>query len=139
MTRHEAIARLMRGVGQDVRDYRALHDLFDSQFDAALRHDGGVLERLASQITALVDGLEARRVERVGVIALLAGAHAEVSDAFELLHGRPREVLESGWQELQGLVHDCKQLNHRNGELLMDQQDIMRRVTHGPESIYEPR
>jgi flagella synthesis protein FlgN len=139
MRRHEALARLMRGVGQDLRDYRSLRALFDEQFEAALHHDTPVLQRLAAIITARVDALEARRVERVALVAVLSGANAGVDDAFELLDGRPREALESGWQELQGLVHECKRLNHRNGELLMGQQAVMQRVMHGEEAVYEPR
>lgn len=132
----------MRGVGLDVRDYRLLQALLDDQFRAALRHQTSRLEDLAARITAITQALETRRVERVALVRVLAGpgagSVASPEAIFSQATGRSREALESGWRMLQALVHDCKRLNTRNCQLLMDQHGIMQRVLHGEDETYAP-
>jgi flagella synthesis protein FlgN len=138
MTRQGRLTSLMRGVGEDVRDYRLLRSLLDEQFDAALRHSTPRLTELADSLAALVDVLEQRRKERVMLVDALLGAGAAMSATFPLLNGSARTALESGWRMLDALVHECKRLNTRNGRLMMDQQSIMQRVLRGEEQTYAP-
>jgi flagellar biosynthesis protein FlgN len=138
MTRQGHLTRLMRGVGEDVRDYRLLKSLLDEQFDAALRHRTARLKELADGIASLVDVLEQRRRERVALVGGLLGAGAAMTATFGLLDGSARTALESGWRMLDVLVHECKRLNTRNGQLMMDQQSIMQRVLRGEEQTYAP-
>jgi flagellar biosynthesis protein FlgN len=138
MTRQPQLTSLMRGVGEDVRDYRLLKSMLDEQFDAALRHHTPQLKELAESLAALVDVLEKRRKERVALVGGLLGANAAMTATFPLLNGSARTALESGWRMLDALVHECKRLNTRNGQLMMDQQSIMQRVLRGEEQTYAP-
>ncbi|HEY4066965.1 MAG TPA: flagellar export chaperone FlgN [Burkholderiaceae bacterium] len=138
MTRQGRLTSLMRGVGEDVRDYRLLKTLLDEQFDAALRHRTPRLKELAESITSLVDVLEPRRRERVALVGDLLGAGAAMTATFPMLNGSARVALESGWRILDALVRECKRLNTRNGQLMMDQQSIMQRVLRGEEQTYAP-
>jgi len=133
-----AIDRVMRGVGEDVRGYRELCELLETQFAAAMAHDGPQLEELAARITGRVDALEARRAERVRLVHELFGAHARMATVIESLGGARRQMLDAGWQSLEALVRRCKQLNERNCQLLVTQHDIMRRVLHGDAETYAP-
>ncbi|RJF96696.1 flagellar protein FlgN [Noviherbaspirillum cavernae] len=138
MTRKDALARLLRGVGEDVRDYRELQAMLEEQFMAALRYETARLNDVAERITTLVETLELRRAERVALVTEMLGEGASMSDTFPLLTRPAREALEAGWQTLEELVRECKEHNARNCNLLMDQHGIMQRVLHGEEQIYAP-
>jgi flagella synthesis protein FlgN len=138
VSRQEALALLMRGVGQDLRDYRRLKAMLEEQFMAALRHQTALLKELAERVTTTVEVLELRRRERVALVGHIVGAGAPMSAAFALLSGSERSAVESGWKMLDALVNECKQLNSRNGRLIMDQHGIMQRVLHGEEQTYAP-
>lgn len=138
MTRQPELKRLMRGVGQDMQDYRRLKALLEQQFDMALRHRAATLAELAAAIMELVEALERRRQERVALVAELAGPDASFADVLRLLQGEAHAALESGWRMLEALVGECKQLNARNGRLMTDQYAIMQRVRFGEEQTYAP-
>lgn len=133
-----ALDRLMHGVGGDLRGYRELCELLETQFAAAMAHDGPQLEELAARITDRVDVLEARRAERVRLVQEMLGADARMATLIESLSGPRRQMLEAGWQSLETLVRRCKQLNERNCQLLVTQHDIMQRVLHGEAETYAP-
>lgn len=130
--------RLLRGVGEDVRDYRALAALLEAQFEMALRHEAAPMESLSARVSALVDVLDARRRERVSLVERLQGPGRRMVDVFALLAAPRRTLLQTGWGTLEELVRDCKALNARNCRLLMDQQAILQRVLHGEDEIYAP-
>jgi flagella synthesis protein FlgN len=134
----QALVQLLRGVGEDLRDYGVLLDLLDRQFDAALRHETTALAELSDSVASLVDVLNGRREERVALVSALCGAGAPMAAAFPLLASPHRGTLESGWRALEDVVRDCKTRNARNCRLLMDQQSIMQRVLHGEQPIYAP-
>jgi len=134
----QALVQLLRGVGEDLRDYDSLLAMLDCQFHAALHHEAAQLAELSDSVASLVDVLNGRREVRVNLVAMLCGAGAPISAAFALLAGKHRSTLESGWQALEKLVRDCKDRNARNCRLLMDQQSIMQRVLHGEQQIYVP-
>lgn len=143
MSRMNTLSGLMRGIGEDVRDYRVLRNLLQEQFDAALRHQSLRLGQLAERITELTEVLEQRRAQRVELVTALSGKGAGVITTFALLKGVPhealrREALQVAWSELEALVRECKQFNERNCRLIMDQYSIMQRVLHGEEQIYVP-
>ncbi len=138
MNRSAALTELMRGVGEDVRDYRLLASLLEQQFEAALTHQTARLADLAERITGMTTTLDRRRVQRVALVTALAGKGAHIDSAFALLAGAPRDALQNGWNTLEALVRECKQRNERNCRLMMDQYSIMQRVLHGDEATYVP-
>jgi flagellar biosynthesis protein FlgN len=138
MTRKETLTCLMRGVAEDLNDYRALNALLEEQFDAALRYETAKLSVLAERIMALVVTLDSRRMQRVALVTGLLGEGATMPDMFSLINEMSRVALESGWKLLENLVQESKQKNERNCKLLMDQHEIMLRVLHGEDQVYAP-
>lgn len=138
MNRQEAVARLIRDVQSDIEDYGVLRQALAQQFDSAMLHDSHKLAELADQITALVDTLDQRRVARMAITRALTGEAQprNIQGVLEQLAVGPRTVLEALWQELERLVRECKQLNVRNCEFIVEQNAIMQRVLHGEESTY---
>ncbi len=138
ITRQQALARVLRGVADDVAAYCALLLLLEQQFEAALRHHGARLGELAEQITQAVEPIEARRRQRVSLVAALLGPEGKMRDIAALLKGSARVQLEQNWLGLEQMVAECKRRNVRNSELLTMQYSIMQRVLHGEEQIYAP-
>lgn len=139
MTRQEAVARLTHGVRADVQDYQRLQALLEEQFAAALRHHATRLTELAESIATLVDGLEQRRRERVMLAGALLGTDKPAMPAlFARLPDGPRAPLEAAWHQLEQLVRDCKTLNQRNCNLMVEQHALMQRVLHGEGDTYAP-
>lgn len=139
MTRKDALDAILAGLFADVGGYRALRELLDAQFDAALRHDSARIADVGERITALASAMHVRRAERVGLAARLVGRPVGTPDAvFGLMAGPARERAESSWRELERHVSECKALNERNCRLLMEQHEIMRRVLDGEAGTYAP-
>lgn len=140
-SRAEYVARVLQTVRADLAGYRQLRELLDSQFEAALRHQSAALQEVAEQITALVDVLEQRREERVALVAKVTGQPRpdSMEPIFKLLNESSRTSVEGMWRELEHLVVECKALNARNCQLLMDQHEIMQRVLNGEVDTYAPR
>lgn len=137
-TRQDAMRALLHGVAADLQAYPQLHELLEQQFDGAVRHQSERLTALAEAITALVDGMEARRAERVALVQRLLGPHGTMAQAFALLKNPARERMEADWRALEHSVRECKRLGKRNSDLLVEQYTIMQRVLHGEEQIYAP-
>lgn len=138
MTRQDAMRALLAGIGLDLQAYTALQDLLEQQFDAALRHQGPRLGQVAEAISALVDTLQARRLQRVALAQRLLGQTGNMMQAFALLKHAAREKMEADWKTLETMVVECKRLSKRNSDLLLDQHSIMQRVLHGEDQIYAP-
>lgn len=140
MTRSECLARFVKGVQMDMDGYRQLRELLDEQFQAALRHQTEPLREIAHRIEVLVNALEARRRERVALVEHLYGAanSGALQQVFEMLPERTRAKVRAWWDALEGLVCECKALNARNGRLLMEQYEIMRRLMGEESDIYAP-
>ncbi|MBS0353878.1 MAG: flagellar export chaperone FlgN [Proteobacteria bacterium] len=140
----QALLRLATGVHADVADYERLQERLDAQFDAALRHDSGRLAGLADEILALCDTLDVRRQERNGLLRVFAAALKGMppAEAVTALLARlpesQRSAAQAGWSRLGALVRECKALNVRNGQLLMDQHEIMQRVLKDGDDVYAP-
>lgn len=138
VTRQEVMAMLLRGVAEDVAAYRGLQDLLDQQFDAIVRHQTARLTSIGETILPALQAMDARRRQRVGLVASLLGPDAGMDQVVNLLKGASRATLESNWAELEQMVVDCKRRNIRNSTLLTDQYTIMQRVLHGEDQIYAP-
>ncbi len=138
MNRQETLARLVRGVRADIQDYQQLRSLLEAQFQAALRHDTVRIGELATDINDVVETLERSRRDRLYLASqLLDDQTPPTVPALMLrLPTAVREVLQKHWHLLEGLVQDCKVLNTRNCELMVEQHAIMQRVLHGEEGIY---
>lgn len=130
MTAREALGRLIKGVHADLGDYRTLRELLDAQFEAALKHRSAVITDVADRISALTAQLEKRRVERVALAKVLAGKQSNVtiSAVSARLPANARPAFDAWWQALEKLVQECKRLNQRNCDLLMNQHEILQRV-----------
>ena len=138
MSRRAALSNFVSDVIEDVRDYHMLRALLQEQFEAAMKHNASRLKDLSEQITEAVDVLEKRRARRSELMASLVGRGAGIADILAFLKDTAREAMKAKWVELEGLVHECKELNERNCRLMMDQYAIMQRVLHGEEEIYVP-
>ena len=130
--------QLLHGIAMDLAAYTELQDLLEQQFDASLRHQRARLEQLAETISALVDAMDARRLQRVASAVRLLGEAPSMAQVFTLLKAEPRARLEQDWARLETLVTECKRLGKRNSDLLVDQYTIMQRVLHGEDQLYEP-
>jgi len=139
LTRQQANALLANGVQLDLREAGAVHALLEQQFEAAVRHRSSELSLLAEQLEPLLEGMEARRKQRLSLVRALVGPQGGMADYFATLQPAPRATLENAWGELERIVRDCKQATLRNGSLLAEQYSVMQRVLHGEEQIYAPR
>lgn len=130
MTAREALGRLIKGVHADLGDYGTLRELLDAQFEAALKHRSAVITDIADRISALTAQLEKRRVERVALAKVLAGKQANVtiSAVSARLPANARPAFDEWWRTLEQRVQECKRLNQRNCDLLMNQHEILQRV-----------
>lgn len=137
-TRQQAMQLLLEGVAADLLAYQDLLGLLEQQFDAALRHQSARLGELAAVISAAVDTLSARRLQRVALASRLLGPGAAMGQVFALLKHEPRVRLEQDWLALEQMVLECKRMGKRNSDLMVDQYSIMQRVLHGEDQIYAP-
>lgn len=130
MTLREALGRLIKGVHADLGDYRTLRELLDVQFEAALKHRSAVISDIADRISALTAQLDKRRAERVALAKMLVGKQSSVtiSAVSARLPANARPAFDEWWQTLEKLVQECKRLNQRNCDLLMNQHEILQRV-----------
>lgn len=138
MTRQQAMHGLLQGVAADKLAYQGLLDLLEQQFQAALHHRQARLGDIAAEISTLVDGMEARRRQRVELAERLVGAQGGMAQVFALLKHEPRARLEADWAELEQMVRQAKATGKRNGDLLAEQYTIMEKVLKGEDQIYEP-
>jgi flagella synthesis protein FlgN len=138
MSRGRALAAIVRGVEQDSQAYRELRGALEEQFTAALRHDAQGLAGLATRITALVETMDMRRLERETICATLAGRGAGVPALLPLLPEASRQAFAGAWSALEAQVIECKRLNARNGRLMTEQQELMQRVLRGETDTYVP-
>jgi flagella synthesis protein FlgN len=139
MTRDQAVARLLDGIRDDLRDCGAVHELLERQFQAALRHSGAELSTLAAELMPQLDAMEARRMQRVQLVRALFGLDATMDQLFASLAVPERQAAHAAWTQLERLVRDCKAATARNGNLMADQYAVMQRLLHGEEDTYAPR
>jgi flagella synthesis protein FlgN len=89
-----------------------------------------VITDVADRISALTAQLDKRRAERLALAKVLAGKHSNVtiSAVSSRLPANARPAFDEWWQTLEQLVQECKRLNQRNCDLLMNQHEILQRV-----------
>lgn len=137
-------AQIAQGMQQDLVAYGQMHTLMQEQFHAALRHDAAAMESVAERIAAQAQRLEQSGQQRVAhAQALLpAGTPVTMTAVFALLSAPLRQQLQALWRRLEAAVQQCKALNVRNCQLIMEQAQIMRQVlgaSAADEGIYGPR
>lgn len=134
----EALAALLRDLQADRSAYEGLRELLEAQFQAALRHQAGALQRLADEIVAVVDGMDARAGQRSRLLRQLLGSQGEASMGrlLQRLPIKASQALGEIWSALEQQVRDCKTLNQRNCQLITEQQALMRRVMGVEEDLY---
>lgn len=141
MTRQQALQRVADGITADLGDYGRLRTLLADQFDAVVRHDSGRVAGIGEAIAALASEIDRRRAERVDLSSRLSGAKGAdaMQRVFELLPAAARSRIEGSWKLLEVLVRECKAMNLRNCDLLMNQYEIMQRVLNNEADTYAPR
>lgn len=138
LSRQDAMKMLLDGIKADLQSYQQMLDLIAQQFEAAVSHQSERLGEIAQEIGAMVDVLEARRVQRVELATRLTGPTPSMEQVFALLKPEPRAQLEADWAQLEGMVQTAREMGRRNAELLAEQYTIMQRVLHGDDQTYEP-
>ena len=139
MTRQQAAAALAEGVGQDLDAAKGILALLERQFEAALRHQGAELARLAEELAPALDAMDARRRQRVALVRALHGEEGSMAGFIAAQPEPGRTPLAAAWSELERVVVACKAATTRNGNLLADQFTTMQRVLHNPDGTYAPR
>ena len=139
MTRQQATAVLADGVDQDLAAAKAIHVLLERQFEAALRHQGAELARLAAELSPALDAMDARRRQRVALVRALLGTECTMAGFIAAQPEPGRAALAAAWSELERVVVACKAATTRNGNLLADQFTVMQRVLQGGDGTYAPR
>ena len=139
LTRQQAVAILVDGVGQDLQAANAIQALLERQFQAALRHQGAELGALAEELTPALDAMDARRKQRVALVRALHGQDGTMAGFIATQPEPGRAQLAASWTELERLVVACKLATTRNGNLLAEQFTMMQRVLHGGDGTYAPR
>ena len=137
-------AHIAQGMQQDLLAYGQMHTLMQAQFHAALRHDAAEMQSVAERIAAQAQSLAQSSQQRVAhAQALLpAGQPVSMTALFALLPAALQQQLQRLWKQLEAAVQQCKALNVRNCQLIMEQAQIMRQVLGAipaDEGIYGPR
>jgi len=134
----EALTLLLRDLQADRAGYGRLRELLEAQFQAALRHQAEPLQRLADEIVALVDELDAHTRQRGLLLRKLLGSQGEptMSRLLQRLPTTAAQALGGLWTALEEQVRECKALNQRNCQLITEQQALMRRVMGVEEGLY---
>lgn len=140
MNKRDILLRLAYGVNADLNDYAVLKKRLEAQFTAALHHRSAELATLGEAITGLAEVIEARRRERVELVAALLDGRpgGSVNDVLALFPEATRRMCLGWWQELESLVRDCKAQNARVCQLVTEQHQIMTRVLDGESDVYAP-
>jgi flagella synthesis protein FlgN len=138
LTRQQAAGVLADGVRADLVACGAIGALLQRQFEAALRHQSGVLAGLAAELSPLLDAMEARRRQRVALVRALAGEQATMAGFIAAQPEPARTRLAADWGQLEQLVLACQAATRRNSALLAEQYSVMQRVLHGDEATYAP-
>ncbi|AMC36105.1 flagellar protein FlgN [Janthinobacterium sp. B9-8] len=120
----------------DVKAYQDLIALLDEQFTASVQQQTAQLSRVLEQISEQLAAIEVRRARRSQMIK--ASRVADCDALMALFPVALQSACSSKWQQLGALLRQAKQLNQRNGEFILSQQEIMQRVLFGEQDIYDP-
>lgn len=120
----------------DIKAYQDLIVLLDEQFSASVQQQTAQLSRVLEQISGQLAVIEVRRARRSQMIQTSKAADCEALMA--LFPAALQQACLSKWQQLGTLLRQAKQLNQRNGEFILSQQEIMQRVLFGEQDIYDP-
>jgi flagella synthesis protein FlgN len=120
----------------DVKAYQDLIALLEEQFSASVQQQTTQLSRVLVDISEHLAAIEVRRTRRSQMIKTSRVADCEALMA--LFPVALQQACLSKWQQLGALLRQAKQLNQRNGEFILSQQEIMQRVLFGEQDIYDP-
>lgn len=136
-------AHIALGMQHDLAAYGVLQTLLREQFHAALRHDATAMQDVAQRISAQAQMLTLSSQQRVlhAQALLPAGAPVSMHALFARLQAPLQSQLQGLWSQLEAMVLECKALNVRNCQLIMEQAQTMRQVlgtSNHEEGIYGP-
>jgi flagella synthesis protein FlgN len=128
--REQLLQVLEHDIQLDCADYAGLHGLMQSLYQQLLERNSAHIERINTQINAVLERVRARTERRSKILAAfgLGSDTAAMNQAFSLFPERRREALQQQWQELAERVKQAKQLNERNGKLLAMHNDILNQL-----------
>lgn len=135
------LKQLRDGLDHDQAGYQRLHGLLEAQFQAALRHQADAMAELADGILAQVAELDAQRERRQQLLVALLGRNGTPS-LKALLARLPQasaQPLAQLWRHLQLALADCKALNLRNCQFIIEQQALMQQLLGREEATYAQR
>ncbi len=131
------LRRFIDDLNADLSAYRRLAQMFDAQFAAALRLDGGALTRAAEGIAHEVGLLDERRRMRGGVGHVQLDAARQAALRAQATAAQ-RTAIEARYAELEKAVKRCKAQAVRNGNLLASQFEMMQQLLYGEKHTYAP-
>lgn len=137
----QQITQLLNGIQQDHRIYSQLQVLLISQRTMIVERQSEPLENLNQLVEQIYQQLKESTNQR---LLLLKSLNIPTqSDGMYFLFSRLPDVMANKarrlWQQLEQQVTDCKQLNERNTQLLMMQQEILNRLLNNDaQLIYQP-
>lgn len=108
------------------------------QFEASVSQQTARLNEVLSCITELLAAIELRRQRRVKIVQALSPADPRCAALIATFPAALQSVCRDKWQQLEMLLQEARQLNLRNGEFILSQQEIMQRVLFGEQDIYDP-
>lgn len=122
----------------DVLAYQDLIVQLKLQFEASLSQQTARLNEVLSRISELLAAIELRRQRRVKIVQALSPADPRCGALIATFPAALQNACRDKWQQLEVLLQEARQLNQRNGEFILSQQEIMQRVLFGEQDIYDP-
>jgi flagella synthesis protein FlgN len=128
--REQLLQVLERDIQQDCADYTGLHGLMQGLYQQLLERNSADIERINTQINALLEDIRARTQRRSKILSAfgLGSGAAAMNQVFSIFPESRREALQQQWQDLAERVKQAKQLNERNGKLLAMHNDILNQL-----------
>lgn len=122
----------------DLLAYQDLIIQLKQQFEASVSQQTARLNEVLSGISELLAAIELRRQRRVKIVQALSPADPRCAALIATFPAALQSVCLDKWQQLEALLQEARQLNQRNGEFILSQQEIMQRVLFGEQDIYDP-
>lgn len=121
--------RIINTIQDELETYTSLQELLLEQQQQLLDKNTSSLTEIAHQITSLLESSRNYRQERSKDLKALDLKNTpEGMDQFiQNLKNGKEEVL-GDWEELMGLVEECKEINKKNGHTLKIQQQLSERM-----------
>ena len=128
----QVIQALVSGIKQDIVHFNRYHELLQQQQQLMQRHDSEQLVTLNLRHHKYHDALiaQAKKRQQLLVSLGLTGDENGIERVIAALNPPSAIKLRQLWQQLVGLMAQCKTQNEINGELLAGQQELLTKITN---------